>query len=145
MGKIDTPWASAPFKTKLGKTFAFPAGAPDIPNRLVDMFMGCTDPLMKEAIITGLTEWWWLQWPLYGNRYTTLLESDRSTTDVEGYVQETGHGGRDGFMCVAILYRKRSSKIDWNMKNYITNTDICRRDKTLVVIRECYIITLYVL
>ena len=68
------------YKTKLGKPFTFPAGAPDIPKyRLVDMFMGCTDPLMKEAIITGFTEWWWLQWALYGNRYTTLSESDRST------------------------------------------------------------------
>ena len=48
------------FKTKLGKNFTFPAGAPDIPK------LGCTDPLVKEAIITGFTktphyEWWWLQ------------------------------------------------------------------------------------
>ena len=44
-------------KTKLDKNFTFPAGAPDIPKyRLVDMFMGCTDPLVKEAIITGFTK-----------------------------------------------------------------------------------------
>ena len=55
------------FKTKLGKNFTFPAGAPDIPKYcLVDMLMGCTNPLVKEAIITGFTktphyEWWWLQ------------------------------------------------------------------------------------
>ena len=42
-------------KTKLGKNFTHPAGAPDIPKyRLV--LMGCTDPLVKEAIITGFTK-----------------------------------------------------------------------------------------
>ena len=43
-------------KTKLGKNFTFPAGAPDPKYCLVDMFMGCTDPLVKEAIITGFTK-----------------------------------------------------------------------------------------
>ena len=31
--------------------------------------------------------------------------------DVEGYVQGTGYGGRDGLICVAILYRKRAKKL----------------------------------
>ena len=34
-----------------------PAGAPDIPKyRLVDVFMSCTDPIVKEAIIADFTE-----------------------------------------------------------------------------------------
>ena len=42
-------------------------------------------------------------------------------------------------MC-SYLYRKRGRKIDWNMKNYITNTDINAEEicffNTLMVIRE---------
>ena len=34
-----------------------PAGAPDIPKyRLVDVFMSCTDPIVKEAIIADFME-----------------------------------------------------------------------------------------
>ena len=64
----------------------------------------------------------------YGNRYIRKVIHIGPPNDVEGYVQETGRGGRGGLICVVILYRKRGRKIDWNMKNYITNTDICRRD-----------------
>ena len=125
------------FKTKLGKNFTFPAGAPDIPkHRLVDMFMGCTDPLVKEAIITGFTKDSSLRVVVATIAFGMGIDIPDirkvihigPPNDVEGYVQETGRGGRDSLTCVAILYRKRGRNIDWNMKNYITNTDICRRD-----------------
>ena len=39
--------------------------------------------------------------------------------DIKGYIQETGHGGRDVSMCEAILYRKQSRKIDRNLNELV--------------------------
>ena len=91
---------------------------------------------MKEAIITGFTKDSSLRVVVATIAFGMGIDIPDirkvihigPPNDVEGYVQETGCGGCDGLTCVAILYRKRSRNIDWNMKNYITNTDICRKD-----------------
>ena len=40
------------FKSYLGRGFTEPLGAPDLPRfRLVDMFMSCTEEIVKESIV----------------------------------------------------------------------------------------------
>jgi len=46
---------------------------------------------------------------------------------LEELVQETGRGGRNGCQTEAILYPTRfGKKVTTAMKNYLTNTEICR-------------------
>ena len=45
------------FQHKLGSSWTYPTGTPDLPRfRLVDMFMSCTDPEVKEDIIKAFTK-----------------------------------------------------------------------------------------
>ena len=45
------------FRDKLGADFTEPPGAPDLPRfRLIDMYMSCTDPVVKEEIISAFTK-----------------------------------------------------------------------------------------
>ena len=45
------------FRSYRGIQYTQPAGAPDLPSfRLVDMYMSCTDPDVKEMIISAFTK-----------------------------------------------------------------------------------------
>ena len=45
------------FEKELGVNFTEPPGCPDVPEaRYVDMFMSCTDPLVKETILSRFTQ-----------------------------------------------------------------------------------------
>lgn len=48
---------------------------------------------------------------------------------LEEFVQETGRGGRDGWLTQAILYPTRFGKVTYAMKSYQMNTKTCRRRK----------------
>lgn len=51
---------------------------------------------------------------------------------IEEYVQQTGRGGRDGKLAQAVLYYNRkdlsSGKLSEEMKRYISNNEVCRRE-----------------
>ncbi len=64
------------FITSLGNSFTEPPDAPDLPRfRLVDMFMSCTEEIVKESIDIR-------QVIHYG-----------SPSDIESYIQQTGRAG----------------------------------------------------
>ncbi|XP_065909910.1 uncharacterized protein [Dysidea avara] len=45
------------FRESLKKKFVFPVGASDLPRfRMVDMYTSCTDPVIKDTIITQFTK-----------------------------------------------------------------------------------------
>ena len=52
-------------------------------------------------------------------------------SNIESYLQETGRGGRDNLPAKAIMYFSKSDlkaqHIEENMKQYCSNTTICRR------------------
>lgn len=53
--------------------------------------------------------------------------------DMDGFVQQFGRAGRDGGFAMALLLfnGKQCRKLDDDMKTYVTNKEICRRDVIL--------------
>ena len=126
------------FKKGLGADFTEPSGAPDLTRfRLVDMYMSCTDPLVKEGIISAFTSKSSLRVVIATIAFGMGIDCPNvrqvihvgSPNDMEAYVQETGRAGRDGLPALALLLRKSTDRyIDKAMTNYISNGSTCRRD-----------------
>lgn len=127
------------FRTKLGKHFTEPVGAPDLPQyRLVDMYMSCTDNHVKEEIIKRFTSESALRIVIATTAFGMGVDCPDvlqvihlgSPSDVESYVQETGRAGRNGSLALAVLLlkKRRDRFIERTMNTYINNTSTCRRD-----------------
>ena len=125
------------FKESLKEKFVLPIGAPDLPRfRLVDMYTSCTDPNIKDAIMTNFTK---LEIPrvliatiAFGMGIdcpnVRQVVHFGAPFDIESYVQETGRAGRDGLLALALLLTKPThGKLEKSMAEYIANNKTCRR------------------
>lgn len=124
---------------QMGADFTEPPNSPDQAKfRLVDMYLSCTDPVVKKEIVESFTKNSHLRIVIatvgfgmgidcYGVREIIHLGPPNN---LESYVQETGRAGRDGLPSLAVLIKKKVSrkKIDGNMSAYISNISVCRRD-----------------
>lgn len=127
------------FKGCLGVNFTEPPGAPDLPRfRLVDMYMSCTDPVVKEDIVSLFTRESTLRIVVATVAFGMGLDCPNvrqvihfgPPNDIESYVQETGRAGRDNLQSLAVLIKKPSSGryIEKTMARYMSNDIHCRRD-----------------
>ena len=128
------------FRTQLGEMFTDPPDAPDLsPFRLVDMYTSCTEESVKGQIVRSFSV---EEAPLRivnaaiafgmgvdckGVKQVIHLGPPN---DTESYIQETGRGGRDGKPALALLLKTKQCKrfADEDMKEYLDNDQICRRD-----------------
>ena len=128
------------FQNALGVNFTEPAGAPNLVKyRLVDMYTKCTEPSIKEEIVTEFSKKDVRLRIVIGTiafgmgldcpDVRQILHWGMSH-DIESYIQETGRSGRDGFMANAVLFYCRSdSRISSpQMVDYSNNTIHCRRE-----------------
>ena len=123
----------------LGADFTEPSGAPDLPAfLLVDMYMSCTEEVVKEEIIKAFTQntklcivaatiAFGMGVHCYGVREVIHLGPP---DDTESYVQETGRAGRDGAPALTLLLLKvgANRNVEHSIMEYATNSSECRRD-----------------
>lgn len=127
------------FKNFLGERFTHPPNSPDLAKyRLVDMYTRCTEARVKEEIVHSFSN-------VDGNLRVVIgtiafgmgIDSPNvrlvvhwgPSTDIESYIQETGRGGRDGYVSQAVLFHSPSDYrfSSQSMVNYCTNTVSCCR------------------
>ncbi len=110
-------------------------------HRLCDKYDACTALSVRKNIISSFTNPDGVMRVVFATiAFAMGLDSPnirkvihwKPPNDIEGYVQESGRGGRDGESTVAVLYyRKRdesSEQLSGEMKHYITNQEVCRRE-----------------
>ena len=127
------------FKDTLSADFTEPPGSPDLPMfRLVDMYMSCTEEVVKEEIIKAFTHntnlrvvaatvAFGMGVHCFGVREVIHLGVP---DDTESYVQETGRAGRDGSPALALLLLKPGSNrhAERSIVEYSLNSAECRRN-----------------
>jgi len=129
------------FKYMLGEEFTDPIRYPNIARfRLVDMYTALTTKDVKEEIVSSFKS--------VNGRLRVVVATVAfgmgldcpdvrriihwgPPSDIEGYIQETGHAGRDGKKAICTLYYSNtelsSDHVDDLIKVYCTNTTDCRR------------------
>ena len=126
------------FKAGLKKAFTVPIDAPDLAKfRLVDMYTSCTDNTTKSTIMEQFTKPSQLRIVIATIAFGMGVDCPSvhqiihlgPPDDLESYIQETGHAGRDCNTAYATLLKtKRCMRyVDKNMKRYIENNTRCRR------------------
>lgn len=127
------------FLQYLKSDFTDPPNAPNLVKyRLVDMYTKCTEPSIKEDIVTAFSK------PEGKLRIIVatigfgmgLDCSDvrqilhwGASHDIESYIQESGRSGRDGYAANAVLfYSSKEDRITSSqMIEYTKNNTVCRR------------------
>ena len=120
------------FRNNLKESFTEPKGAPDTPKfRLLDMYLSCTDTIVKEEIINLFTKDSCLRIVVATVAFgmgdcpnVRQVIHVGPPCDIESYVQKTGHAGRDGAPALALLLKNKCPRpIEQNMKDYMNNTN----------------------
>ena len=117
------------FKSYLGRGFTEPPGAPDFPRfRLVDMFMSCTEEIVKESIVRLVTSDSCLRVVIATVAFGMGIDCHEfrqvihlgSPNDIELYIQETGRAGHDNLPSLALLVKKakRGGLVEKSMSDY---------------------------
>lgn len=127
----------------LGPDITEPPGAPNLSRyRLMDMYTSVTAVPVKDNIeksmkipdatlrVLACTTAFGMGVDCKGVR---IVLHWGPPSDIEGYIQEVGRGGRDDETSKAILYfdSKSLKNSDKAVKEYCTNTEICRRQQLL--------------
>ena len=125
-------------KDHLGLAFMNPEDAPDIPEfRLVEMFTSVTESDHKSEILDLFKINSNLRVVVATVAFGMGVDCPNVRQiihlgvpdDVSSYIQETGRAGRDGEASMVTLLQYRSyHKVDNDIKQYMENTNGCRRD-----------------
>ncbi len=127
------------FKNCLRNSFTEPSDAPDLPRfRLVDMYMSCTEEIVKESIVNLFTSNSILRVVIATVAFGMGVDCHDirqvihygSPNNIESYIQQTGHAGRDSLPSIAVLVKNtgRRRYVDKSMTEYSNNDVACRRD-----------------
>lgn len=127
------------FRSKLGEDFTEPKDAPDLSQfRLVDMYTSIIEKEHKDNILRLFTTESHLRIVIATVAFGMGVDFPdirqvihiNAPDDVESYIQETGRAGRDGLPSLALLLHGKGSShhLTKNIKDYVKNRDICRRD-----------------
>ncbi len=124
------------FKNCLGNSFTEPSDAPDLPRfRLVDMYMSCTEEIVKESIVNLFTSNSILRVVIATVAFGMGVDCHDirqvihygSPNDIESYIQQTGPAGRDSLPSLAVLVKNtgRRRYVDKSMTEYSINDVAC--------------------
>lgn len=127
------------FRSGLGDYFTEPVDAPDKSRfRLAEMYSSCTPEDVKRQIITSFcTDSAPLRVVCATIAFGMGVDCPNVRQvvtfgipeDVETYIQQIGRAGRDGKPSLALLVKLPAGKrkVSNNMKDYVKNSEICRR------------------
>ena len=124
-------------RESLKEKFVSPINVPDLSRfQLVDMYTSCSDPDIKDTIITNFTKSEIPRILIATIAFGMGMDCPNvrqvvhfgAPYDIESYVQETGRAGRDSLPALALLLTKPTcGKLEKSTAEYIANNKTCRR------------------